>query len=75
MAAETRWPAYARQALAAGVRSSLSVALPVQEAVLGALNIYATQPAVLDRNAIELTVPPTSLAAQPRTAPVSLLWI
>ena len=33
MAAETRWPAFARQALAAGVRSSLSVALPLQEAV------------------------------------------
>src|SRR5580704_13436670 len=45
MAAETRWPAFARQALAAGVRSSLSVALPLQEAVLGALNLYATQPA------------------------------
>ena len=45
MAAETRWPAFARQALAAGVHSSLSVALPLQEAVLGALNLYATQPA------------------------------
>jgi len=56
MAAETRWPAFARQALAAGVRSSLSVALPVQEAVLGALNIYiyALQPAGLDQDAIEL---------------------
>src|SRR3984957_5532504 len=37
MAAETRWPAFARHALAAGGRSSLSVALPLQEAVLGAL--------------------------------------
>jgi GAF domain-containing protein len=54
MAAETRWPAFARQALAAGVYSSLSVALPLQEAVLGALNIYATQPAIFDRDAIEL---------------------
>jgi len=54
MAAETRWPAFARQALAAGVRSSLSVALPLQEAVLGALNIYAAQPATFDRDAIEL---------------------
>jgi GAF domain-containing protein len=49
MAAETRWPAFARQALAAGVHSSLSVALPLQEAVLGALNLYATQPAVFAR--------------------------
>ena len=54
MAAEIRWPAFARQALAAGVHSSLSVALPLQEAVLGALNIYAIQPAIFDRDAIEL---------------------
>jgi GAF domain-containing protein len=54
MAAETRWPAFARQALAGGVRSSLSVALPLQEAVLGALNIYATEPAIFDRDVIEL---------------------
>jgi GAF domain-containing protein len=54
MAAETRWPAFARQALAAGVHSSLSVALPLQEAVLGALNIYATRPATFDQDAIEL---------------------
>jgi GAF domain-containing protein len=54
MAAETRWPAFARQALAAGVRSSLSVALPLQEAVVGALNIYATQPGSFDPDATEL---------------------
>ena len=54
MAAETRWPAFARQALAAGVHSSLSVALPLQEAVLGALNIYATQPGIFDRDTTEL---------------------
>jgi GAF domain-containing protein len=36
------------------VHSSLSVALPLQEAVLGALNIYATQPAIFDRDAVEL---------------------
>jgi GAF domain-containing protein len=54
MAAETRWPAFARQALAAGVHSSLSVALPLQEAVLGALNIYATQPCAFDQDAVEL---------------------
>ena len=54
MAAETRWPAYARQALAAGVRSSLSVALPLQEAVLGALNIYAARPAAFDQATTEL---------------------
>jgi GAF domain-containing protein len=54
MAAETRWPAFAHQALAAGVHSSLSVALPLQEAVVGALNIYARQPAVFDQDAIEV---------------------
>jgi GAF domain-containing protein len=53
MAAEARWPAFARRALAVGVHSSLSVALPLQEAVLGALNIYATQPAIFDQDAIE----------------------
>jgi GAF domain-containing protein len=54
MAAETRWPAFARQALAAGVRSSLSVALPLQEAVLGALNLYATEPGIFDQDAVEM---------------------
>ena len=54
MAAETRWPSFARQALAAGVHSSVSVALPLQEAVLGALNVYATQPSVFDQDAIEI---------------------
>jgi GAF domain-containing protein len=44
MAAETRYPAFARRALAGGIGSSLSVALPLQEAVIGALNIYATAP-------------------------------
>ena len=54
MAAETRWPGFARRALDAGIRSSLSVALPLQEAVVGALNSYATQPGVFDSDAIEL---------------------
>jgi GAF domain-containing protein len=54
MAAETRWPAFAQRALAAGVRASLSVALPLQETVVGALNIYATRPGPFDQQAIEL---------------------
>ena len=54
MGAETRWPTFARRALAASARSSVSVALPLQEAVLGALNIYATQPGAFDRDAIDL---------------------
>jgi GAF domain-containing protein len=54
MAAETRWPEFARRALATGIRSSLSVALPLQEAVLGALNIYSTLPRSFDPDTIEL---------------------
>jgi GAF domain-containing protein len=54
MAAETRWPDFAAHALDTGIRSSLSVALPLQEAVLGALNIYATQPDAFDPDAIDL---------------------
>ena len=54
MAAETRWPGFARRALAGGIRSSLSVALPLQDAVIGALNIYATQPGAFGDDAVEL---------------------
>jgi GAF domain-containing protein len=54
MAAETRWPGFTRHALDAGIRSSVSVALPLQQAVTGALNIYATQPAAFDPDALEL---------------------
>jgi GAF domain-containing protein len=54
MAAETRWPRFARQALADGVRSSLSVALPMQEAVMGALNIYATRAGAFDGDAVSV---------------------
>jgi GAF domain-containing protein len=54
MAAETRWPGFARRALAGGIGSSLSVALPLQEAVIGARNIYATRPGAFDGDAVEL---------------------
>jgi GAF domain-containing protein len=54
MATETRWPVFASQALAVGVQASLSVALPLQESVVGALNIYATRPGAFDQPAIEL---------------------
>ena len=54
MATETRWPAFARHAAAAGVHSSLSVALPLQQAIIGALNIYATAPHSFDPDTIEL---------------------
>ena len=54
MAAETRWPGFARRALDAGIGSSVSVALPLQQAVVGALNIYSAQPRAFDPDAIEL---------------------
>jgi transcriptional regulator with GAF, ATPase, and Fis domain len=44
MVTETRWPDYAQAAVERGVRSSLSVPLPVQDDVIGAVNIYATRP-------------------------------
>jgi GAF domain-containing protein len=42
MRMEDRWPDYAQHAAANGVRSSLSVPLPFQEATIGALNNYST---------------------------------
>jgi GAF domain-containing protein len=40
MATESRWPEWARRAYAAGAASSISIGLPIQEAVVGALNVY-----------------------------------
>lgn len=42
MRVEDRWPDYAQHAAALGVRSSMSVPLPFQDAVIGALNNYST---------------------------------
>jgi GAF domain-containing protein len=41
---ETRWPDYTPRAVEAGVRSSLSVPLPVDGRHVGAFNIYGLQP-------------------------------
>ncbi|GAA4573177.1 GAF and ANTAR domain-containing protein [Micromonospora coerulea] len=54
MAVEQRWPSWAARARAAGVGSSLSVGLPIQEAVVGALNIYGAEPHAFDRGAVEV---------------------
>jgi GAF domain-containing protein len=54
MSSETRWPAFTRRALAVGVRSSLSVALPVQQSVVGALNLHGHAPDCFDEDALEL---------------------
>src|SRR5215203_2748797 len=39
-ATDDRWPDWAARARAAGVHSSMSIGLPIQEAVVGALNVY-----------------------------------
>ena len=54
MSTEGRWPDWATRAHTEGVGSSLSVGLPVQEAVVGALNIYGTKPDAFDEDAITL---------------------
>jgi GAF domain-containing protein len=43
MRAEDRWPGYTPVAVDAGVRSSLSMPLPIQEHVLAALNLYSCE--------------------------------
>ena len=48
MAEETRWPDWAARARASGAGSSLSIGLPIQEALVGALNIYGAAPRAFD---------------------------
>jgi GAF domain-containing protein len=54
MSSETRWPDMAADALQAGCHSSLSIALPVQDRVTGALNIYGLKPGAFDDDALSL---------------------
>ncbi|MFL6238593.1 MAG: GAF and ANTAR domain-containing protein [Actinomycetes bacterium] len=51
---ETRWPQYAKTAYERGVRSSLSVPLPIQRDLTGALNFYATEPDGFDEHDVDL---------------------
>ena len=51
---EKRWPHYIGRALEAGVRSSLSVGLPVEDTVTGALNLYSTGLDAFDEEAVLL---------------------
>ncbi|MFJ8688641.1 GAF and ANTAR domain-containing protein [Micromonospora wenchangensis] len=44
MTAERRWPEWAARAHTVGVCSSMSLGLPIQQAVVGALNLYGTRP-------------------------------
>ncbi|SCG54990.1 GAF and ANTAR domain-containing protein [Micromonospora halophytica] len=52
--AEDRWPAWATRARQVGVGSSLSIGLPIQEAVVGTLNVYGSAPRAFDPEAMEL---------------------
>jgi GAF domain-containing protein len=54
MATEIRWPVFTKAALAAGMGSSLSLALPLQEGVTGALNLYSRAPAHFPPELVEL---------------------
>jgi GAF domain-containing protein len=54
IATDTRWPRFAATAAELGVLSSLSVPLPVQREITGALNFYATEPAAFDDEATDL---------------------
>ena len=54
MAGESRWPKWTARAIERGVGSSLSIGLPVQDAVAGALNIYSTKPDAFDNDAVLL---------------------
>ncbi len=52
MTSEDRWPDWTSRALQAGAHSSLSIGLPVQEAVTGALNLYAAEPHAFGDDAV-----------------------
>jgi GAF domain-containing protein len=45
---ERRWPSFARRAAELGIRSSLSVPMPIQDVVSGAMNFYAVTPRAFD---------------------------
>jgi GAF domain-containing protein len=54
MREEARWPDYTAQVAARGVLSSLSVPLPIQTDVIGALNCYSRTPSAFSAEAIEV---------------------
>jgi GAF domain-containing protein len=63
MESEERWPDYTPRALQHGALSSVSVGLPVQQAVTGALNIYGHRPLAFDQEAVNLAETFASYAA------------
>lgn len=54
MRTEQRWPAFTALAVRHGVLSSLSLALPIQDSVVGALNVYATTADAFDEATVAL---------------------
>ena len=65
MSIESRWPGYTPQAVDHGVHSSLSLPLPVENYLVGALNVYATRAGAFSQESIRVG---TSLAAHITTA-------
>jgi GAF domain-containing protein len=63
MESEDRWPDYTPRAVEQGALSSVSVGLPVQQAVTGALNIYGSRPIAFDQEAIQVAETFASYAA------------
>jgi GAF domain-containing protein len=49
---ENRWPGFTRRAVELGVHSSMSLPLPLQDAVTGALNMYSVRPGAFDDTAL-----------------------
>jgi len=54
MAAESRWPHWTGEAVAAGAYSSLSIGLSMHEDVTGALNVYANRRSAFSDEAVLL---------------------
>ncbi|MEV6300166.1 GAF and ANTAR domain-containing protein [Actinoplanes sp. NPDC051861] len=53
-ASESRWSGWGRHVAGAGLGSVLSVGLPIEERVAGALNIYGERPGAFDDEAVRL---------------------
>jgi GAF domain-containing protein len=60
---ETRWPGYTQNCVERGSLSSLSVPVPVREAVRGALNLYAVEANAFDDDARDVARAFASYAA------------
>ncbi|GAA1635007.1 GAF and ANTAR domain-containing protein [Actinoplanes couchii] len=54
VAGDRRWPGWAEHAGSVGVRSALSVGLPIRHQTVGALNLYATTERAFDAESVEL---------------------